>query len=231
MQKDIIPIEEMKSRLKQAVKSIEFSSQEIEEDKATSEFRENKSIIPNINDKRRQLDTEINNVNLRWNILTDRLITSHRKMFGRFIVMGKRIVRKTLRWYINPLFDQQREFNGSVTRSLNILGEIIDQQNYGLNKQIADYELLTKQNDVLQQQLSIYKDMVLDQKESYKKQLTLLTNASIELGKTLVYMYADKDTEIALALAVEINRITGKQEFMDIIEKLNKRLVIKELHS
>ena len=40
---------------------------------------------------------------------------------GRGIALSKRIVRLLLRWYINPIVDQQNDFNAATVRALNQL--------------------------------------------------------------------------------------------------------------
>ncbi|CAA7599571.1 Methionine biosynthesis MetW [Acididesulfobacillus acetoxydans] len=79
-----------------------------------------------------RLEAELRQSNLKWNVNAEYPITSHRKTIGRFIVFGKKVVRKFLRWYVNPPVDQQREFNGSVTRALNLLGELARNQSLAL---------------------------------------------------------------------------------------------------
>jgi hypothetical protein len=37
---------------------------------------------------------------------------------GRIEVLGKRAIRILLRWYINPIVDQQNDFNAAVVRAL-----------------------------------------------------------------------------------------------------------------
>lgn len=86
------------------------------------------------------LDAELRQNNLKWNVSIESPITSHRKWTGRLIVFGKKVVRKFLRWYINPLVDQQREFNGSVTRSLNLLGNFAHRQSQSLQEVLAKIE-------------------------------------------------------------------------------------------
>lgn len=58
-------------------------------------------------------------VNRVWHIQFEKLITSQRKLIGKLIVFGKKVIRKFCRWYIAPLFKQQVNFNGAVTRCLN----------------------------------------------------------------------------------------------------------------
>lgn len=57
--------------------------------------------------------------NDNWLISAERAIFSHRKIIGKFIVFGKKVVRKFLRWYIDPITEAQSRLNGSVTRCIN----------------------------------------------------------------------------------------------------------------
>jgi O-antigen chain-terminating methyltransferase len=68
-------------------------------------------------------EREANNV--LWNVTAEMPITSHRKLIGKFIVYGKKIVRKMLRWYVSKTFEKQSSFNGSVTRSINEVSNIL----------------------------------------------------------------------------------------------------------
>ncbi|HET8628825.1 MAG TPA: hypothetical protein VFL91_15495 [Thermomicrobiales bacterium] len=40
---------------------------------------------------------------------------------GRALALVKRVVRLLLRWYINPIVDQQNDFNAAAVRALNEL--------------------------------------------------------------------------------------------------------------
>ena len=40
---------------------------------------------------------------------------------GRGVALAKRVVRLLLRWYINPIVDQQNDFNAAAVRALNEL--------------------------------------------------------------------------------------------------------------
>lgn len=57
--------------------------------------------------------------NYLWDIPTNESITSHRKKIGKIIVFFKKIIRKLLYWLVSKPLLQQKEFNGSITRSLN----------------------------------------------------------------------------------------------------------------
>ncbi|RKD32271.1 class I SAM-dependent methyltransferase [Thermohalobacter berrensis] len=72
-----------------------------------------------------ELEKNVQDNNGNWNIETPQRITSHRKIVGRFIVWGKKIFRKFLSWYVDPVVEQQRYFNASSTRSINELYKFI----------------------------------------------------------------------------------------------------------
>lgn len=63
--------------------------------------------------------------NVRWNTVKAGAITSGRRYIGFIIVFLKRLVRKLSYWYVQFLFDQQNEFNSSVTNSINSIERYI----------------------------------------------------------------------------------------------------------
>jgi len=100
------------------------------------------------------LDVELRQNNLTWNINTEYPINSHRRRLGNIIVFGKKLVRKFLRWYVNPPLDQQREFNGSVSRSLNDLRNIVHNQSQSINdlKNIVHNQSQSLQNALIKRE-------------------------------------------------------------------------------
>lgn len=74
-------------------------------------------------------NVEVNN--LLWDIPASENITSHRKVIGKLIVLCKKVVRKLLFWFVTKPLIQQKEFNASVTRSLN---EIFNLQQLYISK-------------------------------------------------------------------------------------------------
>jgi len=87
-------------------------------------------------------------MNSSWSIVADRPIASHRRWIGKLIVFGKRVVRKLLRWYINPIAEDQTRFNVYATSAINEITnkmlmmernfKVIDRKFRDLEKQI-DY--------------------------------------------------------------------------------------------
>lgn len=54
-----------------------------------------------------------------------RILTSHRKVIGPVIVFGKKIARKFLKWYIEPITIQQTDFNNAVTPAIGRITELV----------------------------------------------------------------------------------------------------------
>jgi hypothetical protein len=51
-------------------------------------------------------------VNAHWGISSDLPVV------GRLLVLFRRVLRITLRWYINPIIEQQNAFNDAAVRTL-----------------------------------------------------------------------------------------------------------------
>ncbi|CAH1208521.1 hypothetical protein PAECIP111891_03234 [Paenibacillus allorhizoplanae] len=89
---------------------------------------------------------ERNSINSLWNVSADLPITSHRRKIGKFIVFGKKLVRKFLRWYVSKPFEAQTSFNGAVTRSINELTNIVQQMKA---KDEENEEIIKEQRSII----------------------------------------------------------------------------------
>lgn len=117
-------------------------------------------------------DNEYYEIHSHWSI------SSHRKFIGRFIVFFKKIVRKLLKWYIDPIVEQQNRFNGSVTASINALynndvvtDRFIKNNQDQFNTILTRIEELEEQNENLQEEISDlinFKDSIRTKTEGMK---------------------------------------------------------------
>lgn len=82
-----------------------------------------------------------------------RNIYSCRKYIGPIIVFCKRVVRKILKWYIEPICFQQTEFNNAVTPAI---GRLCELQNFTIKKQNEIHKAV----DVYKEQLKCFEDQV-----------------------------------------------------------------------
>jgi methyltransferase, FkbM family len=86
-------------------------------------------------------------------VLAHRPIFSKRRFIGKYIVFSKKVVRKLLKWYINPITDQQTRFNNAVTPVLGRLTEVLNNTILRLNEKITEYDTRELENDKLKQEL------------------------------------------------------------------------------
>lgn len=155
-------------------------------------------------------ENEVNNKT--WNVSADRPITSHRKFSGKFIVFGKKIVKKILRWYVSNTFEIQASFNGSVTRSFNEMYNIIIQ----LKAKQDENELLIKEKGQYIQQLETKINLI---NENMKSKL--------ELGlKEKNYVENEVLDDLLNSLRLEDDRLKDKFEMRlnDIENQINNKV-------
>lgn len=127
---------------------------------------ENPSPSPEFKHDPTQLKADIQQNNLLWDIPLNEVITSHRKFTGRFIVFGKKVAKKLLHWFVTKPLTQQKEFNGSVTRSINELSNIVSHQVLHYNSAINN---LYKRDDDLAIKLSALSSLIEEMKKIYEE--------------------------------------------------------------
>lgn len=64
-----------------------------------------------------ELRRSVESVNDTWFVSAHLPITWETRIVGRLGAYTKRIVRVLLRWYINPIIEQQNRFNSAVART------------------------------------------------------------------------------------------------------------------
>jgi hypothetical protein len=65
-----------------------------------------------------------------WAVTADRPFVRRAGLWGRLrgalLLPAKVVLRKLMRWYVEPAFAQQRDFNASVLKALTSLNERVD---------------------------------------------------------------------------------------------------------
>lgn len=102
-----INIEDIMKQIRKKIKDKGIVDEEIEFNKCSSE----EDLLPEY----------LSVVNNTCNVISDKVITSHRRGMGKIIVCIKRAIRKSIHWYTQPIVDQQNEFNAFTTRTLNCI--------------------------------------------------------------------------------------------------------------
>jgi len=114
-------------------------------------------------------------LNRTWSYSADYLISSHRRWIGRFIVLGKKVIRKCLRWYINPVVDKQVQFNATVVRAINQLVDLTRQNSEALANQERQSQLeerLTQLEQSVQSLQNIFSNL----QDAYSNMQNTLSN-------------------------------------------------------
>jgi hypothetical protein len=91
-----------------------------------------------------ELRNVIKQVNETWNVSAHLPITwGNPPLVGRGIAYAKRATRLLLRWYINPIVEQQNNFNAATTRAmlqLNAYLEQLTREGHELEQRVAALE-------------------------------------------------------------------------------------------
>lgn len=69
-----------------------------------------------------KFNEELYELNNYWNIASNHVITGN-----KIVLLIKRIIRKCIRFHINPIIEEQNRFNAVVVRSINLLDQYISQ--------------------------------------------------------------------------------------------------------
>ncbi|RKJ58744.1 hypothetical protein D7X33_29680 [Butyricicoccus sp. 1XD8-22] len=102
-----------------------------------------------------------------------RYLHSHRKVIGHAIIFSKKVARKLLKWYINPITQQQTAFNNAATSALARTSEVLGKTEEDINELNIKYE----NSDGKIQQLQNVVTLVNDKYEDIDFELQKLQNA------------------------------------------------------
>ncbi|MFZ2538005.1 MAG: FkbM family methyltransferase [Oscillospiraceae bacterium] len=127
-----------------------------------------------------------------------KLIYSHRKYIGGAIVFMKKVVRRLLKWYINPICNQQTEFNNAVVPSIGRLTENLSKVIFNQDKvtqaeplrvaelevqasRIAELEMKVSRIDELEMQVTRIDELV--------ENIKMLSNNCIDYEEKIQSIY------------------------------------------
>lgn len=168
-----------------------------------------------------------------------RQISSHRKWIGSIIVFGKKVVRKFLKWYIEPITIQQTKFNNAVTPSIGRLTELVTKliekneyykseldlikQQYESKITEVKGELNTLINESNHSISSLSNELIMLQNDNANlvKQLTLSEGRNDELLQRLSELEQKFDEQKALST----NNFTNIFEYVEKNEKISEKLI------
>ncbi|WP_270406853.1 FkbM family methyltransferase [Paenibacillus timonensis] len=131
-----------------------------------------------------------------------RHISSHRRILGPTIVFVKKVIRKILKWYIEPITFQQTKFNSAVTPAIGRLTELVggvkDEVN-SVEGKVADFHWdlggINKRIDSVIAASNDYQQKLENEIVQLKEQ-NLRTSKMIEEQQNLIDFQSNKSKEI-----------------------------------
>lgn len=127
-------------------------------------------------------------------------ILTHRRFFGKTITLFKRVIRKMIRFLIEPIVKDQNEFNASITSSINAL----------CNNEIVTQNFIEDQKKQL---LSINERI---------DQVSIIESETMESFRSLI----DEQNEQIKMLKVSLEELIERQRDFDIQTK--KLIILKD---
>lgn len=148
-----------------------------------------------------------NNNNNIYTIMANWVFRSNRKIIGKFIIFGKRAVRKLLRWYIEPIVEQQNKFNGSITASINAL-----YNNEIVTKDFIDGMICNEK---------IHKNEMLEFEEKIDNINKTYSNRFEELNLDKIFQSVDQLESKNYEIEQALTNLVYKKEIEDLEETIN----------
>ncbi len=153
-----------------------------------------------------------------------RHISSHRKCIGKFIVFTKKIIRKCLKWYIEPICFQQTDFNNAITPCIGRLTEVQMEVINQINNIAMKQEVLEKQ---IEQMVSQNKEVSINALyENLIKQIDEKLDANIDTMQNLNTRLEKYETEQQIT-RILINQLESKVEKLQYQPKVNTIMLEK----
>ncbi|MBC2581572.1 bifunctional 2-polyprenyl-6-hydroxyphenol methylase/3-demethylubiquinol 3-O-methyltransferase UbiG [Clostridium sp. DJ247] len=121
MEKSYLTVEKVMGQMRKAMG--------IKEQTQNGLLKENDDVDLNL----KRLDNHIEKLTTKWDIISFWKVTSHRKYIGKFIIFFKRLTRKFTFWYIDPIAQQQRDFNSNVVQTINNISVLLEDINDKVN--------------------------------------------------------------------------------------------------
>lgn len=181
-------------------------------------------------------------------------ILAYKKYIGRMIVLGKKVVRRMLKFYVEPIAFQQTEFNNAVTPSIGRLAEIqiellqgivsLQKENSNLKEELAknqgelerNLQVLSDKNNKLDngyEELNNYKNSLVKQFEEihgFTSKLNLKFNEMCGFNDKLDMKFDElKSYRSKLDMELEIIKNKNKSLEESFVVKMNELSKLQEV--
>ena len=92
---------------------------------------------------RKRLNENVTYLNEHWEVSAYRELYVSSGLKGKMFVFVKKVIRKLTKFYVEPIVNDQNQYNAGVTRSMNEMRRFIretQQENQELKKRIEELE-------------------------------------------------------------------------------------------
>jgi FkbM family methyltransferase len=132
-----------------------------------------------------------------------RYLHSHRKVIGPLIIFAKKVVRKLLKWYVEPIAFQQTRFNNAVTPAIGRVTEIISELTLKTKKIEESYE---DNQEVIIKKQENFDNIVAQLIENHEKQYDVVTQ---------LMQRQEEQTSLIIKLTEEVRFLENKQKVQE----------------
>lgn len=122
---------------------------------------------------------EIYSMNAGWNVQTYHPFIATGSIKSKLIVFVKKVIRKFIKFYVEPIVNEQNAFNAVVVRSFNLLECYINENsNVKSKSEINNRDIVEQQNEIRKnQELKKQVERLIQEQELLKQEILELKKA------------------------------------------------------
>jgi hypothetical protein len=87
---------------------------------------------------------DVVSINHLWNVAPDHAIPFSGNIFKKFMTFVKKIIRRLIKFHVDPIVSDQRRFNADVVKAMNMVNAYIDEKEIEIERLTLKQEQLSK---------------------------------------------------------------------------------------
>jgi len=96
---------------------------------------------------------EIVSINHSWNMAPDHAISFSGNIFKKFVALIKKIIRRLIKFHIDPIVGDQNIFNFNMVKTMNMVNAYIDEKEVEIERLTLTQEQMTTQIEQLSKKI------------------------------------------------------------------------------
>ena len=110
------------------------------------------------NFEKRAFYEEIVSINHSWNIAPDHAISFSGNIIRRIFVIIKKIVRRLIKFHVDPIVNDQSAFNSNLVKTMNMINAYIDEKEIEIERLNRRQEQMQNQIKELNEKMTLLID-------------------------------------------------------------------------